>query len=231
MEMLYHFKNLLLAIFANISHGLSISLKSAIVFSIALPLLSWFIYIGHRRWHKTTPLRQAISESFTSINMFTRISMIVLSIFWIAIFTYYSVITVYQDHMNLVRANQELRKQMPPVPTPNLSSIRLAGTKHFVSNNKQFPYGLEVVMQTDETIESVSYAIIFSGEIDGGEAFIEPYSQYANKTFGVLDGKRKAFAFQWSSPAFTPDKPIKIRVYSKKYVDVVTWNTWTRTKD
>jgi hypothetical protein len=128
------------------------------------------------------------------------------------------------------KLERQTKEQQPLiVPTPNLASIRIASQKQIVSDDPQLPYGLEVILQTDTPIEPVAFEIEFNGEIGEGKAgFVSSGIYQFKKRPTIKNGN--ILNFGWESPAFTPDKPIKIIVFSKNYVKAIKYHklqyTW-----
>ncbi len=128
------------------------------------------------------------------------------------------------DFLNEYQPSHLIQSESQPSkesPAPNLASIRIASQKQIVSTESQFPYGLEVILQTDTVIEPVAFEIEFSGEIKKGQAFFQGYNIYILSSYGVTKQHPNSFTFVWQSPAFTPAKPITINVFSKSYVKAI----------
>jgi hypothetical protein len=109
----------------------------------------------------------------------------------------------------------------PQAPPPMVGSVRIASQKTVVSTNPKFPYALEVILQTDASIEPVAFGIECDGDIGDADAIFVNGGMMVQTKNGFLNKSTKLWGFEWSSPAFTPDKPIAITVFSKTYVRVV----------
>ncbi len=107
------------------------------------------------------------------------------------------------------------------MPVPNLASIRIASQKQIHSIDSNLPYGLEVILQTDTDIEPMAFAVEFSGEIGKGDAGFTSGGSYMQTKYGIAQGHPNVFIFEWKSPAFTPDTPIKVSVFSKSYIKAI----------
>jgi hypothetical protein len=125
-----------------------------------------------------------------------------------------------QRHAMAKEAAPTSTVQPPPVPMPNLASIRIASQKQIISTDPQLPYGLEVVLQTDKSIEHVAFAIEFTGTVSSGFADLSPGGVYIDSRRRGIYWKKypNLFGFSWTSPAFTPDEIISVKVYSKEYI-------------
>jgi len=114
---------------------------------------------------------------------------------------------------------------IPSTPTPNLASIRIASQKQIPSTDPRLPYGLEVILQTDTTIQPVAFTIEFSGAIGkadaspvginiGGLVSIQIFGKYTSVS-------NKQFLFGWDLPKFTSDNPIKVIVFSETSIRAI----------
>jgi hypothetical protein len=109
---------------------------------------------------------------------------------------------------------------LPQTPPPILANVRIASQKTVVSTNPVYPYALEVVLQTDTNIEPVAFAIECSGDIGEAQAGFSEGGAYIKTKSGQVNHKANMFGFEWESPAFTPDKTLKITIFSKTYIRV-----------
>ena len=75
-------------------------------------------------------------------------------------------------------------------------------------------------MQTDTSIEPVAFAIECTGDIGRAEAGFTQGGGYSQMKSGSLNNNPKLFGFEWKWPAFTPDSPIRITIFSKTYIQV-----------
>jgi len=127
-----------------------------------------------------------------------------------------------------IPAKKFTEHQHSAVPAPILANI-IVSEKQIVSVDRQFSYGLEIILQTDKSIEPVAFIIEFSEEIGKGSAEFVSSSLYVKSNRGIIENNNMLH-FKWESPAFTPDRPIKITVFSKNYVKMVGYQmvpyTW-----
>jgi hypothetical protein len=105
-------------------------------------------------------------------------------------------------------------------PKPMLATVRVASQRTVTSTDPNMPYALEVVMQTDQPIEPVAYAVFCSGPVGRGDAYTPTGGVYLQIKNGTINNDPSTFGFEWKSPAFTPDAPIVVRLYSKEYIKV-----------
>lgn len=117
-------------------------------------------------------------------------------------------------------ATKSPESAIPSTPPPLLANVRIASQKTIVSTNRDFPYALEVILQTDTNIEPVAFAIECNGDIGSANAGFTQGGVYSQVKSGTLNNKANMFGFEWESPAFTPDKPIEITIFSKTYIRV-----------
>jgi hypothetical protein len=98
---------------------------------------------------------------------------------------------------------------------PILVGLRFTQTP-VQSPREDLPFGKEVVIQTDKTIEPVSMVLICDGEIGAGTAGFAGSAAYTIVSVGPVTGNPKAFLIAWYSPRFTPEAPIIARLFSKQ---------------
>jgi hypothetical protein len=109
--------------------------------------------------------------------------------------------------------------QPPPLPPAVVEHIRIV-QRRAASSDPNAKYGLQVVMQTDTTIQPVAFRVEFDQEISNPEAFIVGEGAYT--MFGTaFSNDHKAFLFSFHTPAFTPNSSLIVAVQSKYDVRVV----------
>ena len=86
------------------------------------------------------------------------------------------------------------------------------------------PYGLRVVIQTDATVSDVSFRLTFTGPIRTA-SFRYVTTARAGVEMEVLQGRfsevaADTYKFSFTSPPFTPDRPIIVTVFSAAEVAV-----------
>jgi hypothetical protein len=116
---------------------------------------------------------------------------------------------------------QEERHAAPLPPQPLTATVRLASQKTIVSTDPEFPYALEAVLQTDNAIEPVAFAIVCTGAVGKGNAGFPGGGAYIQTKSGQINNDSKMWGFEWKYPAFTSDAPIVVTLYSKEYIQVI----------
>ncbi|HEX3431348.1 MAG TPA: hypothetical protein VHT03_10715 [Rhizomicrobium sp.] len=92
--------------------------------------------------------------------------------------------------------------------------------RNIVSTSPDTPYEAQVIIQTDQPINSAAFAIICDNELEKGEFFVTGQGVMMNVMYGVSQNK-KAFILKFGFPAFTPDAPIVATLYSKHPIHVL----------
>jgi len=108
-----------------------------------------------------------------------------------------------------------------PSTTPVLSGIRIASQKQVPSDDSNFPFGLEVVIQTDVDVVPVKLAVLCDGPIGRGDAGFEGGGAYMNILQTLADGNDNVFVTKWDFPAWTPQKPIVVRLFSRTAIHAI----------
>ena len=104
----------------------------------------------------------------------------------------------------------------PTTPAPELAHIRIASQEQIVSTNPELPFGLHVVIQTDQPISPVSFLFTFTGDVGEGNAeFNGIFTQSVNT---IVPYAPNQFFAEWQSPPFTADAPIIVTIFSKIYI-------------
>jgi hypothetical protein len=106
----------------------------------------------------------------------------------------------------------------PELPPSVVEHVRVV-QRRAASTDHDAPYGIQVVLQTDATIQPVAFKINFDKEISNCEAFIVGEGVYAMMAT-AYSKDRKAFMFSFHSPAFTPNSSLVVSVQSKYDVRV-----------
>ncbi len=102
------------------------------------------------------------------------------------------------------------------------ADIRIAQQQPIESISPKFPFGLEIIIQTNISIKPVAFAIRFNGEIDYENMVFRPNQPAGSMSNIFLKPiKPNAFIYGWESPTFTPETNVVVRVYSKKRIKVI----------
>jgi hypothetical protein len=107
-------------------------------------------------------------------------------------------------------------KAQPSVPVPQ--AIRII-QRRAASTNANAPFGLQVVMQTDVTIQPVAFRVECDGEITDASVFIVGEPMYFVKATQI-SADRKSFLFSFHSPAFTPNGSLVVSLQAKSDIRV-----------
>lgn len=107
-------------------------------------------------------------------------------------------------------------------PAPMLAHIRIADQKQVVSTLSDFPYAWQVVLQTDQEIAPVAFELICDGNVGRGEANFNGGAVFTQSKSGGMDNAPNTFGFEWATPAFTPNNPIIVTLWSKSPLKVLS---------
>jgi hypothetical protein len=103
------------------------------------------------------------------------------------------------------------------------TNVRVASQENVQSPYPQMPYALRIVLQTSISIQPVSLAFECDGDIGQGAVSLgsdQVFRAY-NPKIGLLSAK--VYGVSFSLPAFTPDKPMVITLYSKERIKMTRW--------
>lgn len=106
-------------------------------------------------------------------------------------------------------------------PSPILVGIRIASQRRVPSDDPKLPYGLEVVIQTDVTIQPVALILVCDGPIGKGHGF-EGGGLYVMVSDGIAAGHPNIWIEKRKSPAFTAGSPIVIDLFSETAINAVS---------
>lgn len=107
-----------------------------------------------------------------------------------------------------------------PFEPPVLTGLRLT-QQRVPSDKPDTPYGLEVVVQTDATIQPVAIVIECDGEISEGRGGVGS-GAYTKTKQGVVVDHSNWFLLSWETPAFAPSTPIRATLFSKGPIKAVS---------
>ncbi len=122
---------------------------------------------------------------------------------------------------NIVSGKQPIKVEVTnPSPgttqePPILADVRIASQRRTVSTDPNYPYALEIIIQTNQQIQPVAFAVECDGEVGRGSAGFSGSGMYTNVRDGIAAGHNNIFIFQWETPAFSPDMPITVTLLSK----------------
>jgi hypothetical protein len=106
--------------------------------------------------------------------------------------------------------------QLPPAILEHLQIAQ----RRVPSTKPESPYGLQVVIQTDTTVENTGLELDFDGEIDEGDFFIAGQGAMM-LVRSRLTPDRKGYIFGFEYPNWTPDHPIVATILSKQSVQTI----------
>jgi hypothetical protein len=101
--------------------------------------------------------------------------------------------------------------------------VLIVRQKRFADDSYEYPYGLELVIETNHLIQPVAFLVAGDDEIGTGRAVLlngGAYRRYTHTKQGVPPDHPNWFAFEWETPAFTTDAPIVVTLSSKRPIDV-----------
>lgn len=135
-----------------------------------------------------------------------------------------SVITTGIDHLeSVVREGRPSKPVQQAVAQPSLlpavvEHIRIV-QRRAASDDPNAPYGLQVVMQTDVTMQPVAFKVECDHEITQAKAFIVAEGAYMSVGTSY-SSDRKSFMFSWKYPPFTPSSSLIVTLLSKEDIHV-----------
>ncbi len=107
-------------------------------------------------------------------------------------------------------SSQQRQSQLPPAVVEHVRIVQ----RRAASSDPNAKYGLQVVMQTDVTMQPVAFRIECDQEITDGKAFIVGEGAYTMYATG-FSADHKAFLFSFHTPPFTPDSSLVVALQSK----------------
>lgn len=113
-----------------------------------------------------------------------------------------------------------LPRLTPPVaqpPVPTVENTRLV-QKNTTSDRPEFPYGLQVIIQSNVVIQPVSFALECDGEIGDSSFFIAGQAVYMSVQ-KTIRGNVAEISFNF--PSLTPESPLVVTLLSRAQIKVV----------
>ena len=105
-----------------------------------------------------------------------------------------------------------------PLGPPTVEHVRIT-QRRAPSNKADAPYGLQVILQTDTTIQPAAFKIDCDGQISEGRFFVAGQAAMMSVAHGLSEDK-KTFQFSFRFPPFTPESPIVVTLLSKTDIRV-----------
>lgn len=106
---------------------------------------------------------------------------------------------------------------VPPAPTVEHIQITQRAA---VSNTPDAPYGWQVIMQANDTIQPVAFRVDCDAPIQTANQFIAGQSAYMSVAESY-SADRKSYTFSFQYPPLTPMAPLVVTVYSKQPIHIV----------
>ncbi len=104
------------------------------------------------------------------------------------------------------------------------SAARVISERRVPSDDPYYSNALEIVLQTDRTIDPVAFVTQYDGEVAMGRAVLRSDGQYLLYTRtkqGIPADHPTWFVFEWDGPAFSPQSPLVITVFSTKPIRLI----------
>lgn len=89
------------------------------------------------------------------------------------------------------------------------------------STNEQFPYGLQVVVQTDSILKSPTIILVFDGDVGNGTYRIQGAVTSNTLRSGILVDNPNTYLVEIEKPDIRPETPIIFKIFSKSLIKVV----------
>lgn len=111
---------------------------------------------------------------------------------------------------------QSTPSKPPDLPPPVVSEIRFT-ERRTDSPKKEFPYALQVIIQTNVTIQPTAFKIECDNEIAEGSFFVSGQSALMNVRWGT---DHNVFFFSFGYPPFMPESSVVATLLSKSPIRV-----------
>lgn len=103
-----------------------------------------------------------------------------------------------------------------PPEIPVVENTRLI-QKPTISDNPQYPYGLQVIIQSNITLQPIEFGLECSGEIGDFNFFIAGQGAYMNVRKKIEDN---ILAFGFNFPPLSPENSLVVTILSKTQIRV-----------
>lgn len=110
--------------------------------------------------------------------------------------------------------------QPRPSPPPVVRHIRYT-ERRTPSDKPQFPYALQVIVQTDVSIQPVALEIECEDEVNDLSFFVASQSVYFTVSQGFGGPKHNVAFLRFTFPPLTPESPLVVTLFSKKDIRVL----------
>ena len=105
----------------------------------------------------------------------------------------------------------------PPSAVPTIENTRLV-QKSTISDKAEFPYGLQVIIQSNIVIQPVAFALECDGEIGDFSFFIAGQTAYMSVRKSI---RGNIAEIRFSFPPLTPESPLVVTIQSKSKIQVI----------
>jgi hypothetical protein len=116
------------------------------------------------------------------------------------------------------------KPSIPPaaVPTNAPQSIRFTQKRVPSTDPQNYPYALQIIVQSDVSVTPVGLAFIFTGPISSINFFLAGQPVMMMTQSGVLPENPKVGIVRVGYPALSPDTPLVVTVLSKENVNLMS---------
>lgn len=108
----------------------------------------------------------------------------------------------------------------PPPTIPTIENTRII-QKTTLSDDPQFLYGLQVIVQSNVVLQPVAIALECDEEIGKIKFFIAGQAVYMNVYTGIKEANKNVAMIRFSFPPLTPESPMVVTLLSKTKIRVV----------
>lgn len=106
---------------------------------------------------------------------------------------------------------QKVGPQLPPALVQNLTFTQ----RRAPSSAPSLPYGLQIIIQSNITIQPVGFAFVCDGEVGKVQFFIAGQGAYLNVQTGIAGEKKNIGYVRFSFPPLQPETPLVVTLLSK----------------
>jgi hypothetical protein len=103
-------------------------------------------------------------------------------------------------------------------PTPQIEHIQIT-ERRTTSDIEGIPWGWQVIMQANDTIQPVGFRIECDAPIEKASAFIAGQAVYLQRAEQFSQDK-KSYSFSFHYPPLTPMSPLVVTVFSKQDIHI-----------
>ena len=107
-----------------------------------------------------------------------------------------------------------------PTPVPTVENAKLV-QRTAPSDDPQLPYGLQVIIQSNVTLDPVAFALECDGEVGKVNFFIAGQGAYMNVQTGVTGPAKNIALVRFSFPPLRPETPLVVTLLSKSQIRVI----------